>query len=146
VRPTHEGQVAGAVVAAMREGVLVMKLEIVAPGAAQAIAAPVGASAAVARVHQSPHRSGNVPGRATRVSRAGHAGDTSRRGAGVPFGAILVGLLPPAEAPGLDPLQLLADGNVDDPTEVASGTDERMRAFRRSSLSRSSAHAVKRTW
>ena len=60
VGPAHERQVGRAVVAAAGEGVLVVKLEIVALGAAEPVLVPVGAATEVTLVHQSPHRGGDV--------------------------------------------------------------------------------------
>jgi len=93
------------VIAAVCEWVFVVKLEVMALRAAEAVRVSIAATAAIAGVHQSPHRCRDMP----------------RRRAPVRLWRIAAGRLRLAEAPGLDPLQLLADRDVDDPREIAVG-------------------------
>ena len=60
MRPAHEDQVGGAVIGASGEGMLVVKLEVVALGAAEPTLIPEGTSTSVSLVHESPHGGGDV--------------------------------------------------------------------------------------
>ena len=113
-------------VASHAEGMSVVELEPVPRGAAPTLLVDVAAEVAVALAHRTPDG----------------GGDVSRRGRRIGAASPLRGAHGLRVAAGLEPLELLGDGPVDDRGEVAVGDSERMRPASRSSLSRSSALAV----
>lgn len=125
VSRAQQAEVLHGVLAAAGPGhAAVVELQASRRRAAPARLVDEAAAAAVARVHRAPHRGRNV------ARRRGF------RGRGAP--SALPGLSREAEAPRLEPLELLGDGLVDQLREAGAGRS----AFRRSSFARSSPLAV----